>query len=235
MKINDNKKFWSKRVNLNYKNICNNNHLLDKFESQNINKLIKKSKIFEIGCGAGSLIPYINKKIINYTGIDQVTEMIDICKKKFNDKKYNFFNENILSFDFSRQKKLYRYIISKRVLQNLPNEKAQFKTIDNLGKMLTANGRIIICESCKIALKNINYYRCILNLKKIKEPAYNKYINTRNLKKNNFNNVKLEKIIPFTNNYYFISRILNAFINKKTKIDDPLKFLALKINNNLFS
>jgi len=237
----ENYNFWLNRINREERKVCTNDIFLDLIEEdQIINNIQNNKTILEVGSGNGVLLKRLLKKrkIKKYLGTDFVGQLVEKSNRKFKKKNINFkkIDMTLINKNFFEDK--YDYIVSKRAIQNILSSKLQLKTIDNLGLFLKKRGLMILVESSATAQQNINLYRKKYKLKKINPPFHNLFFNDKKIKKYNFKNIKLHKIINFSSNYYFISRILNAilckrFLKRKTSYNDPLNLIALNINDNL--
>ena len=96
----------------------------------------------------------------------------------------------------------------------------------------------MILVGSSTAQKNINLFRKKYKLRKIIPPFHNLFFDDYKIKNYNFKKIKLEKIVNFSSNYYFISRILNAILCKKylkrdANYNDPLNLIGLEVKDNL--
>ena len=157
-------------------------------------------------------------------------------------KKRNLKRTKFELIDMTNKKQIksinqkFDYIISKRSLINLNSFAEQTKVLESFSDLLNKNGRILCCENSLTALKNINYARKKINLKKIVAPWHNKYIDNAKLIKFKFKKIRLVKLHEFSSSFYFISRILNAFNSKvqnTKKFDKKLNKLAYLIDQSL--
>ena len=207
--------YWSKRAGK--KNlICTNDKLLEKYEIKFLTSEIKKnSTVLDIGCGDGTLLKSLHKsKNIKGVGIDFSNSLINLAKK--NSKNLDFKCLDMLKINSLKIKLInFDYIISKRAVQNLTSWKNQKYFINQLHYFCNKKTKIILIESSKNSLKNINYYRKKLKLKKIKMPWHNLYLDDQKILKTKFNQIKLVNINEIFSTYYFISRVLNAAVSKK--------------------
>ena len=230
-------KYWSTRSKK--KNLkCTNDHLLEKFEIQYILPKIKKnSKVLDIGCGDGSLLKELfTKKKIKGVGIDFSNELIKVAKKK--SKKIKFICYDMLKIKELKQEiNAFDYIITKRSIQNLTSWNYQKKFLNELHKFCKKNTKIILVESSKIGLQNINLLRRKFNLKNIKMPWHNLYLDDNKIIKSRFKKIKLVKIEEIFSTYYFISRIINAIYSKnlkrQPKYNDHLNFIGWKLPQDI--
>lgn len=66
---------------------------------ESINKILDLTsyeKIIDVGCGTGALCSVLNSKGLKVTGIDPAEKMLNIAKKKPENKNINFLHFNIL-------------------------------------------------------------------------------------------------------------------------------------------
>ena len=95
--------------------------------------LQQDSKILDIGCSTGSFLNKIydrhknNSKKVQFIGIDNVKQMINYCKKKYNNKKIKFFLSDVLKYNFSKKYCLISsfytiQFITPKLRQNLINK-----------------------------------------------------------------------------------------------------------------
>ena len=231
--------FWKSRLELNApKKVCTNDLNLDILESKQIlQENLQGKTILEIGCGNGLLYNEICKKykIKKYVGVDFVKELIEFCNKKKKNSRNEFIRIDLSKIKKNTFKNKFDYIISKRVIQNLTSQSLQLQVIDTLGFFLKKNGFLILVESSKHAQKNINQERKIFKLKKIIPPFHNLFLDDNKIRNHVFKNTKLTNIIPFSSDFYYITRIIYAiyakfYLKKKPSFNHPLQKVALNIS-----
>ena len=139
--------------------------------------------------------------------------------KRLKQKKIKFFLADVKKFilDKKFQKKKFDFIITKRLLINLENQKEQIKFINNLANLLKPNGKYIALESSIYYYKNINRIRKKFNLKPMKPLWHNCYIDDKKFLKVKFKKLKLYKIKNLFSTYYFFSRVINGFFKHVLK------------------
>ena len=232
------KDYWNKRSK--DKLLAGSNTVMpDLLETNFLISFIKKNKkILDIGCGNGIFLDRLSQKIKykSALGIDYSDGMILEAKKR------NLKRTKFELIDMTNKKQIksinqkFDYIISKRSLINLNSFAEQTKVLESFSDLLNKNGRILCCENSLTALKNINYARKKINLKKIVAPWHNKYIDNAKLIKFKFKKIRLVKLHEFSSSFYFISRILNAFNSKvqnTKKFDKKLNKLSYLIDHSL--
>ena len=235
-------KFWKDRLKKKESLVCSNDEIIDKYEIDEFAKLINNNKtILEIGCGNGIFVRKLLKKrkIKRYLGTDFVEEFVNYSRKKNKFQHIDFQRIDMTNIKRDTFKKKWDLIISKRAIQNILSTKLQLKIIDNLGFFLKEKGKIILCESSHTSQYNINKYRKIFGLHKIKPPFHNLFFNDSKIKKNKFNNIRLLSIDNFSSNFYFITRIINAAfkktMNQRVKNSDVLNKISTLVPNKIFA
>lgn len=232
------KKFWNNRSHK--KSYAGSNSLLgDILETNYLSTIIKKnSKILDAGCGNGIFFSRIYKKVKyrQALGIDYSEGMIRNAQKR-NLPRTKFMIDDITKLENTKKLNTkFDYIITKRSLINLGNVKKQIEVIKNLSHFLKKKGKLYCCECSQDGLKNINFFRKKLNLNKIKSPWHNCYINDKKIRNIKTNTLRFSRTHDFSSSFYFVSRILNAYItkkNKKKKFDEALNDIGFKIDQGL--
>ena len=233
--------YWLSRLKeKNSNEVCTNDYFFDQIESDFlISKLRQKSSVLEIGCGNGMLYEKIaeEKKPTFYIGTDFVQELIDECNLKLKNKCHQFVTLDMTKIKVNSFNRKFDFIISKRALQNVLCSKIQLDVIDNIGKFLNKNGKMILLESSKTAQSEINKERKKYNLDKITPPFHNLFLNDCNIKKFNFKNVLLKDIIPFASDFYYLTRVFYAryakeFLNNPPDTNHPLYKIALTMKGD---
>ena len=77
-----------------------------------------------------------------------------------------------------------------------------------------------------------------IKLPKIIKPWHNTYFKDELIKKKKFKNLKFVKIHEFTSTYYFVSRIINAFLKKREKkkiFNKSINKLGMLLDQRLIS
>jgi len=234
------KKFWDNRSHK--KKYAGSNTLSgDLLETNYLAKIIKKnSTILDAGCGNGIFFSRVRKKIkYKYAvGIDYSHGMIqNALDRRLPHTK--FFVDDITNLKNIKKIKIkFDYIITKRSLINLSSSKKQIEVIKNLSKLLKKNGKLYCCECSQDALDAINYARQTMGLKKINSPWHNCYLKDQKIKKIRSNKVEFVKAHEFSSSFYFISRVLNAYITEKTKkkkFNTKLNEAAMTIDQNFIT
>ena len=237
----ENHDFWVERLKNNQeRQVCTNDVALDDVENNEILKRLENKKsILEIACGNGVLYSKIAERFndISYLGTDFVQDLVNVCEKKSKSKDHKFIQQDMTDINTSSFDKKYDFIISKRAIQNVLEEKLQIQTIENLGHHLKEDGLMILVESSANAQKRLNDLREKYNLPEIVPPFHNLFFNDENIEKHDFKNLKLLEISPFASDFYYITRLIYAryakeFLKEKTSYDHPLEKIAISMSEN---
>lgn len=238
----ENYNFWLKRLKENKpEQVCTNDIAFDEVEdNQILNRLKNDSSVLEIGCGTGILYEKISKKynIKKYIGIDFVQDLIDECNIKILNQNHKFEQLDMTSISKDQFTEKFDFIISKRAVQNVLDEKIQLNSIDNFGLFLKNDGYMILVESSQNAQNRLNNERAKYNLHEITPPFINLFFNDENVKNYRFQNVKLVEIVPFASDFYYITRLIYAryakeHLKEKTNYDHPLEKIAISMADRM--
>jgi SAM-dependent methyltransferase len=237
----ENHDFWVERLKINQeRQVCTNDVAFDDVEDNEILKRLKDNKsVLEIGCGNGVLYSKLSKKLNNfsYLGTDFVKDLVEVCKKKSSSEKHKFIQQDMTDINKDSFDQKYDFIITKRAIQNVLDQKLQVQTIDNLGNFLEEDGTMILVESSSDAQNRLNFERERYGLHRIIPPFHNLFFDDEKIKIHNFVNLKLIEISPFASDFYYITRLIYAryakeFLNEKTNYDHPLEKIAISMANN---
>jgi ubiquinone/menaquinone biosynthesis C-methylase UbiE len=192
--------------------------------------------ILDFGCGNGITAFEIARQFkVNILGIDYAQEMIlaaenlrlgqslkgDVIFKVGDVKSLNSLNQH---FDL---------IYTERMLINLPTWKDQKEAIIQLTHLLNPNGKYIMCENSQNGLNAINQLRKNAGLEEIIPPWHNRYLIDEEINSLDIPGINLQEINHYSSTYYFISRVINAWMakqdGKEPSYDAPINQLALQL------
>ncbi len=109
-------------------------------------KLNSHSKILDLGCGSGDLIPIVNKFGVNkdnYIGIDSSEAMIKIAKQRY--AEYTFYNEFAQSFcDKYELGNAFDLVVSSMVFCVFTTPKELFKAFEQVSLTLKTGGSFVL-------------------------------------------------------------------------------------------
>jgi hypothetical protein len=90
-----------------------------------------------------------------------------------------------------------------------------------------------MCENSQDGLDQINSLRQRVGLSGITPPWHNRYLRDAELEQASFPGTKLEGVNTYSSTYYFLSRIVNAWLaaqgGREPDYDDPINQLALRL------
>ncbi len=200
------------------KYVCNGQHILD------------------VGCGNGATaIEIARQYVVDVVGFDFSEEMVREAKKNAEGNalvgSVHFFKGDILSLpSFHR---LFDLIYTERSLINLQDWTTQRTTIEHIAGLLIEGGKFLMCENSQDGLNSINELRVNIGLSKIEPPWHNRYLNDAEVEELSVPGLVLEDVEYFSSTYYFLSRVVNAWLAiKKAKepcYDHPVNHLALEL------
>jgi ubiquinone/menaquinone biosynthesis C-methylase UbiE len=212
-----------------YKSSWDDFYMLQK-EMFEICQFIKgHESICDIGCNNGycdfKLLSLFNG--IKIVGIDFSDKLISQAQESLEKSSYKnraeFVTGNILDPSTYPQKK-FDLILIKRVLINLIEEKDQILALDNVKKLLSETGRIILSEAVEENWARLNRLRKEFGLDDLKQPWHNKYLND-NVIKHIYSHFKVESDNDYSSSYYVFSRVFHPYVKKVNK-DNELEYLS---------
>lgn len=152
-------------------------------EFRMLTSIIEKNQIYTLtdyGCGTGDIIKFLKKKPNKYYGYDINKEFISICKKRFKNKNYFFFQSDKIKYNAD-----YTIASGAFSIKGKINNKLYFK------KMLNVINNILNYTNKKIA---VNFHWDVCPPHKRRSHIY--YTNIKLLKnflkKKNITNFKIK-------------------------------------------
>lgn len=227
--------YWSSRASLG--TLAGTRDIIAKqIEIETISEYIADGlRILDIGCGNGiTAIELARRYKIDIIGIDFAEDMITAAKALAGDKAL----KGTVRFEVGDVQHLhlegkFDLIYTERTLVNLPNWEAQKQAIKDITDLLVEGGRYLMCENSQDGLDMINALRERIHLPIIESPWHNRYLLDREIERCKFAGVTLEGISHYSSTYYFLSRIVNAWLaareGNEPEYDSPVNQLALQL------
>ena len=185
-------------------------------EIEALSRFFKKNiRVLEFGCGNGQTALEMSKRFnARIDACDYSPEMI-LEAKKLQKKARRANRVNFFLADIKKELKIkptYDLVFTERMLINLDSWASQKKSIIKFVNCLKPKGSLVLLENSSTGLKKINDYRAMLGLKMIKAPWHNLYLDDKKMLNFKIRNCKLTKIISYSSTYYFLSRVVNAWL-----------------------
>lgn len=229
--------FWNSRAALGAA-AGTNDVTLKALEIQNISVFLKGCKnVLDAGCGNGFTAISILRNIpdIIVHGFDYSAAMIQEANKLGQEEGVQgrslFEVGDLMSPPF--QDNFYDVVYTERSLINLNGVDDQRKAVSALIGKVKRGGRLVLCESFKDGLDEINSFRVPIGLTAIEQPWHNHYLHMDELKALIPESVDIELISNFSSTYYFLSRVINAWLSKSEGVDPsydaPINKLAFSL------
>lgn len=177
----------------------------------NIKKDNSKSRLLDSGCGLGTYSEIFAQKGFQVYGVDYTPEIIDVAKKRVNEKKINFLVADIYNLPFSDN--FFNMIVCLSVLQYVSDVK---NVLAEAKRVLKKDGTLAI-----ITLNTFSLGRLFFKEKLVK---YNPYKFKKELKKLGFKDIKIRGIYlsPFSSTNFLIKLINSLKIHKLFNIFFPI-------------
>ncbi len=227
---------WNQRANLEQR--AGSDDLVAKeLERKSIFRHIRDGMVVaEFGCGNGTTaIELLRQRDIELYCFDFSPAMIESAKNLAKEAGL----ENRIHFqvgdvrDESKQNKKFDVIYSERMIINLPDWGSQAKAIRYLTSNLNVGGYYLMCENSQQGLDHLNKLRMSAGLENISPPWHNVYLNDDLVASLDIPEVKLVEVEAFSATYYFLSRVVNAWLankeGKQPSYDAPVNQLALEL------
>tara|TARA_X000001036_G_C20653112_1_gene795830 strand:+ start:976 stop:1734 length:759 start_codon:yes stop_codon:yes gene_type:complete len=181
-------------------------------------KLNKEDKILDIGCNHGLWSIKLAKLGMDVTGIDIISEAIDIAKKNAAKASLNISFKEMKAEDIDFKPNSFDKIISITVMQHILHDDLFIKTLYKYNNQLKQNGLLILMESAsnKTKAENLRYKR---------ERTLKTHLNL--CKEAGFKLIKIRGVGHLSVRFYYA---IDYFI-KHQKIKQALQLFGLKILN----
>jgi len=193
-------------------------------------------KVLDAGCGNGvAAIELARRFQVDITAMDYAADMVMAASQTaateplvgtIQFREGDVTNLQDLPRDFD-------LIYTERVIINLPDWETQKRVITELTGLLRVGGVYAMVENSHDGLDKINALRQQVGLQPVLAPWHNRYLKDSELQTLSIQGVTLEKVIFHSSTYYFLSRVVNAWLaaqeGKEPEYDSPVNELALQL------
>jgi ubiquinone/menaquinone biosynthesis C-methylase UbiE len=193
-------------------------------------------KVLDAGCGNGvAAIELARRFQVDITAIDYSADMVGAASQTaatvplvgtIQFREGDVTNLHDLPRDFD-------LIYTERVIINLPDWETQKRAIIELTGLLRVGGVYAMVENSQDGLDKINALRQQVGLQPVVAPWHNRYLKDSELQTLSVQGVMLEKVIFHSSTYYFLSRVVSAWLaareGKEPDYDSPVNELALQL------
>lgn len=228
--------FWNERAKLQEK--AGSNDLIAKsIEIEALSKFFADDlDVMEFGCGNGITALEMTRRFnIRVQAYDFSSEMIGVARQLAMSTGY----DEKVSFsigDITRPpviEKTFDLIFTERMVINLTSWDEQQSAIRTLCGYLKPRGKLLLLENSSTGLARINGLRAMAGLKPITPPWHNIYLDDEKLERMRIEGCELTQVIPYSATYYFLSRVVNAWLANREGLepqyDAPINKLALEL------
>jgi len=216
--LSDTRSFWNSRARLG-KYAGTRDFLAKQLEMDAIISFVQDHmKILDLGCGNGLTAMEIARHFaVDILGIDFAEEMVESARTLAAEEELKgtvAFQKGDLT-DLSQLSGKWHLIYTERTIINLSHWPTQRKAISDVCDLLVDGGLYVMCENSQDGLDMINALRERVGLPTITPPWHNRYLRDEELQQLQIPGVRLEKVIDYSSTYYFLSRVVNAWVAKR--------------------
>lgn len=176
-------------------------------------------RILEVGCGNGlTAIELARHFDVTLVGIDYAEEMVSAAKELAGKQVLRGqlqFQVGDVQQLVELKESLFDLIYTERVIINLPDWPTQKQAIIDICQLVAHGGAFVMLENSEDGLDSINVLRKQVGLAAISPPWHNRYLRDDELAQLTIQNVILEKKDFYSSTYYFLSRVVNAWLAKR--------------------
>jgi SAM-dependent methyltransferase len=193
-------------------------------------------RALDLGCGNGiTALELARRYRVEVTGIDYAEEMVAAATRLAAGQAL----KGAVSFrvgDVLRLPPLpggYDVVFTERTFINLPDWPAQRQAVGNALALVRPGGLFLMCENSQDGLERMNEFRAAVGLPKVTPPWHNRYLRDAELATLSFPDARLEEVIHHSSTYYFLSRVVNAWLaaqeGKEPDYEAAVNRLALRL------
>ncbi len=189
--------------------------------------------VAEFGCGNGvTAIEFAKRFGVRISAFDFSAEMVAEARKNAEEAGVS----GRIAFDVADIRSppplanRFDAVYCERMVINLPDWPAQAAAIQSMARYLRPGGRLLMCENSANGLAALNELRQRVGLERINPPWHNFYLDDDSVAALGVQGCRLLDVIPFSATYYFLSRVVNAWLarqeGKQPAYDAPVNHLA---------
>ena len=228
--------FWNSRANLGVA-AGTQDVTLKNLEVEAISAFVHDGmRILDIGCGNGITATHLAEQYnVDVIGIDFAEEMVEAARTLSADRSLKgsvkFQQGDVQALSGLSDK--FDIVYTERTLINLPDWESQQQAISRISSFLADEARYLMCEHSQDGLDRINSLRKQIGLAEIVPPWHNRYFREAELAQAKIQGVRLVDVIDFSSTYYFLSRVVNAWLaaqeGKEPDYGAPINKLSLEL------
>ena len=236
--IADIRAFWKSRGSLGA-TACTQDLGLKQLEMEAIAAYIADGqRVLDVGCGNGlTALELARRFAIDLTAVDYTEELICSARDALDRQRAELKGSARFSLGDLRclegLEGSFDRIYTERALINLPDWDTQQQAIRGILQRLSSGGVYVMCEHSQDGLERLNQLRFRAGLEAIAPPWHNRYLRENEVESARFEGATLEAVVDFSSTYYFLSRVVNAWLSaqegRQPSYDAPVNRLALQM------
>lgn len=154
MKLDKHDKKLIKITKKSYKNIAKDFSVSRSYVWSDLQKFFNyikdNDKVLDLGCGNGRLLDSLEKKNINYVGVDNNYNLLRQARRKF--PEYYFEVQDMLDLNFIERS--FDAVLCVAVLNHLPSSQIQLQVLKNLKKFMKPDAYLLMSNWNLYNVKN---------------------------------------------------------------------------------
>lgn len=193
-------------------------------------------RVLDVGCGNGATAIELARRFrVHVVGLDFADRMIEAARKSLAGQVLR----GGVEFAVGDVRSLpgpsgpFDLAYSERTLINLPDWASQRGAIADIVRRVRPGGLYVMCENSQDGLDAINALRERAGLPPITPPWHNRYLRDAEVREADIDGARLETVNAYTSTYYFLSRVVNAWLAKEEgqepEYEAPVNRLALRL------
>jgi ubiquinone/menaquinone biosynthesis C-methylase UbiE len=180
-------------------------------------RLSDGDRVLDVGCANGySTVQFAAERRLSIRGIDYIPEMIEQAKARVAELGDRLLGDLEFSVGditaLAEPDAAYDKVVVIRVVINLGDWDAQARAIQECTRVLRPGGLLLLSEATLQGWRNLNGMRAEWGLPEIPTPAFNTYLDERQVVEAAHPELELVEIVDFASTYFVMSRVVKPLL-----------------------